>query len=170
MASTRSGEPEEQHQRPLRRKEKRTLALLGMPTFALALGITVVTTYVPLLARRQTSSTTVIGVIIAAEGLVALVVPVAAGAWSDQLRTRAGGRLPFIVAGAPALAGAMILMSLTSSLLLLAILVLIFFVAYYAAYEPYRALYPDLLTAEVAGRGQSTQAIFRGLATGTALI
>lgn len=146
------------------------MALLGLPTFALALGITVVTTYAPLLARRETSSTTVIGVIIAAEGLVALVVPVAAGAWSDQLRTRAGGRLPFIVAGAPALAAAMILMSLTSSLLLLAILVLVFFVAYYTAYEPYRALYPDLLTAEVAGRGQSTQAIFRGLATGTALI
>lgn len=39
-----------------------------MPTFALALAITVVTSYAPLLARRETSSTTVIGVIIAAEG------------------------------------------------------------------------------------------------------
>src|SRR5205807_295201 len=41
---------------------------------------------------------------------------------------------------------------------------------YYTAYEPYRALYPDLLEAEVAGRGQSTQALFRGGATGAALI
>jgi Na+/melibiose symporter-like transporter len=48
--------------------------------------------------------------------------------------------------------------------------VFVFFVAYYAAYEPYRALYPDLLNDEVAGRGQSSQAIFRGLATGSALI
>ena len=52
----------------------------------------------------------------------------------------------------------------------LALLVFLFFVAYYAAYEPYRALYPDLLTPEVAGRGQSTQAIFRGMATGMALV
>src|SRR5947209_7622682 len=52
----------------------------------------------------------------------------------------------------------------------LALVVFLFFVAYYAAYEPYRALYPDLLTSEVAGRGQSTQAIFRGLATGSALV
>ncbi|MGH2858526.1 MAG: MFS transporter [Solirubrobacteraceae bacterium] len=166
MARTRS----EEHERPLHGRERRVLALLGMPTFALALAITAVTTYAPLLARRHTSSTTVIGVIIAAEGFVALIVPLVAGAWSDQLRTRVGGRLPFIVAGAPALAAAMILMSLTSSLLVLAVLVLVFFVAYYTAYEPYRALYPDLLTAEVAGRGQSTQALFRGAATGTALI
>jgi MFS family permease len=49
-------------------------------------------------------------------------------------------------------------------------LVFLFFIAYYAAYEPYRALYPDLLESEVAGRGQSTQALFRGAATGVALV
>jgi hypothetical protein len=62
------------------------------------------------------------------------------------------------------------LMGFMHSLALLALVVFVFFIAYYWAYEPYRALYPDMLTAEVAGRGQSTQAIFRGLATGTALI
>ena len=82
--------------------EKRVLAMLGLPTFGLALAITATTTYVPLLAKRFTSSSAVIGMVIAAEGLVALVVPIVAGAWSDQLRTRIGGRLPFLVAGAPA--------------------------------------------------------------------
>lgn len=146
------------------------LVLLGMPTFGLALGITAVTTYVPLLARQFTSSTTVIGLVIAAEGLVALVVPVAAGAWSDQLRSRIGGRLPFLVATAPIVGTTVALMGFMQSLPLLALLVVAFFVAYYAGYEPYRALYPDLLGAEVAGRGQSVQALFRGAATGTALI
>ncbi len=157
-------------QRQLTGREKRVLALLGLPTFGLALGITAVTTYVPLLARRFTSSTAVIGLMIGAEGLVALIVPLAAGAWSDQLRTRLGGRLPFLMLGAPALGVTVALMAFAPSLVVLAGLVLVFFVAYYAAYEPYRAMYPDLVDAEIAGRGQSTQAVFRGLATGTALV
>src|SRR2546421_10397993 len=150
--------------------EKRLLALLGLPTFGLALGITVVTTYAPLLAKQFTSSTTVIGLVIAAEGLVALVVPLVAGAWSDQLRTPIGGRLPFLLAGAPVIGATMALTAFVGSLWLLALTVFLFFLAYYTAYEPYRAMYPDLLRPEIAGRGQSTQALFRGAATGVALI
>lgn len=161
---------EKQSKRSLSGREKRILGLLGLPTFGLALGIGTVTTYGPLLARRFTASSAVIGLVIAAEGLVALLVPIAAGAWSDQLKTRIGGRLPFLLAGAPVVGTAVALMGFVPSLAWLALLVFVFFVSYYAAYEPYRALYPDLLSAEVAGRGQSTQAIFRGLATATALI
>jgi MFS family permease len=165
-----SDKPQERDQRPLSATEKRVLAMLGLPTFGLALSITAVTTYVPLLAQQFTSSTTIIGVVIGAEGLVALVVPLVAGAWSDQLRTRIGGRLPFLLLGAPAVGVSVAAMAFMRSLGLLAIAVLVFFIAYYAAYEPYRALYPDLLEAEVAGRGQSSQALFRGAATGVALI
>jgi MFS family permease len=161
---------DDHQERSLTRLEKRVLALLGLPTFGLALSITAVTTYVPLLAQQFTSSTTVIGVIIAAEGLVALVVPIAAGAWSDQLRTPIGGRLPFLIVGAPLIGASLALMGFMTSLPFLALLVLVFFIAYYAAYEPYRALYPDLLEAQVAGRGQSSQAVFRGTGTGVALI
>lgn len=78
------------------------------------------TTYAPLLARRFTSSDAEIGLLIAAEGLVALVVPVAAGAWSDQLSTRIGGRLPFLMIGAPAVGAALALMAFARSLILLA--------------------------------------------------
>jgi predicted MFS family arabinose efflux permease len=45
-----------------------------------------------------------------------------------------------------------------------------FFVAYYVAYEPYRALYPDMVDDDIAGRAQSTQALFRGAATCLALV
>jgi MFS family permease len=158
------------HERALSGREKRFLALLGMPTLALALSITTVTTYLPLVARQFTGSTTVIGVLIGAEGAVALVVPLVVGQWSDQLRTRLGGRLPFVVAGAPAVALSIALMGFAGSLILVAALALVFFVSYYAAYEPYRALYPDMLEAEVAGRGQSSQAVFRGCGTGLALV
>jgi hypothetical protein len=46
----------------------------------------------------------------------------------------------------------------------------VFFLAYFVAYEPYRALYPDLVSDEIAGRGQSTQAVWRGAGTGLALV
>src|SRR5438105_13579113 len=105
--------------RPLKACEKKVLAMLGLPTFGLALAITATTTYVPLLAKRFTSSTAVIGMVIAAEGLVALAVPIAAGAWSDQLRTRIGGRIPFLMAGAPAGGGTVALMGFMESLALL---------------------------------------------------
>jgi MFS-type transporter involved in bile tolerance (Atg22 family) len=42
-------------------------------------------------------------------------------------------------------------------------------VGYFIAYEPYRALYPDLIDHDIAGRAQASQAIFRGLGTFLAL-
>jgi predicted MFS family arabinose efflux permease len=43
--------------------------------------------------------------------------------------------------------------------------VIVFFAAYFLAYEPYRAMYPDLVDEEIAGRSQSTQALWRGAGT-----
>jgi MFS family permease len=121
-----AAKPQARDARPLSGTEKRVLALLGLPTFGLALAITAVTTYVPLLAQQFTSSTTVIGVVIGAEGLVALFVPIAAGAWSDQLSTAIGGRLRFLLAGAPLLGVAVAVMGFLNSLGPLALAVLVF--------------------------------------------
>jgi MFS family permease len=157
-------------ERPLRRGEWRTLAVLGIPTFGLALAITTVTTYLPLLASSFAPSTIVTGLLIGAEGLVALFMPVLAGAWSDQLRTRIGGRLPFVLGAAPLLAVAIAALGFAASVKTAAIAIAVFFIGYYVAYEPYRALYPDLVDDEVAGRAQSTQAVFRRLGTALALV
>src|SRR3954452_9245144 len=54
--------------RALEASEKRTLAILGLPTAALALAITVVTTYVPVAASEFLDSSVVIGCHIALEG------------------------------------------------------------------------------------------------------
>lgn len=170
MGESDAPQPQRRRERSIRGTEKRLLLLLGLPTFGLALSITAVTTYAPLVAKQFTSSTGVIGLLIGAEGLVALGVPVGAGAWSDQLKTKFGGRLPFLLAGVPLVAISMATVGFIGSLAGLAVALFVFFVAYYVAYEPYRALYPDLLSPDIAARGQSTQAVFRGLATGTALI
>lgn len=150
--------------------ERRTLVLLGVPTFAFALSITVVTTYLPLRLERGMISPTVIGLLIGAEGLMALWVPLLAGAWSDRLRTSLGGRLPFIVAGTPLMAAALVVLGFVPGVTAAAIVLAVFFGAYYFAYEPYRALYPDLVSDRIAGRAQSTQAVFRGIGTFLALL
>jgi MFS family permease len=150
--------------------EKRTLLILGLPTAALALGITVVTTYVPVVAQDFLTSTTVIGALIAIEGILALWLPLVVGSWSDRLTTRIGGRIPFLIAATPFAAAALFLMGLANTLLLMTITVTIFFFAYFIAYEPYRALYPDVVPNEIAARAQSTQAVWRGAGTGLALV
>src|SRR3954470_24587908 len=87
--------------RALRGGEKRTLAILGLPTFGMALAITTVSTYLSRVAEQFTTSTLLIGLILGGEGFVALFVPLVAGSWSDRLQTRIGGRLPFLLASTP---------------------------------------------------------------------
>jgi Na+/melibiose symporter-like transporter len=157
-------------QRTLQRSELRILAILGVPTFALALGITTVSTYLPVLAEDFSDSSIVIGLLIGGEGLIALWLPLAVGSWSDRLRTPLGSRLPFILAATPMLVLALAVLGFVDSIAAAAIVVAVFFVAYFVAYEPYRALYPDLVDDEIAGRAQSSQAIFRGLGTFLALV
>lgn len=149
--------------------ERRRLLVLGMPTFGMALSITTISTYLPVLASGQRASTTEIGIIIGTEGLMALWLPLVAGRWSDRLRTPLGGRLPFVLAGTPVMLASLCAAGFVASTLALALLVAIFFSGYFVAYEPYRALYPDLVPDEQAGRSQSTQAAWRGLGTGVAL-
>ncbi|MBV9918013.1 MAG: MFS transporter [Solirubrobacterales bacterium] len=121
--------------------------------------------------RRYTHQTAVIGVIIGSEGIMALWVPLLAGAWSDRLRSRIGGRLPFVVAGAVPAAAMLVLIGVLPSLAAIAGVAALFFTFYFVAYEPYRAMYPDLLEGEdIAGRAQGTQAVARGIGTGCALL
>lgn len=158
-------------ERTLSREERVRLALLALPTFALAFAITTVSAYLGHVTRAYTQDTVVIGVIIGGEGVMALWIPLIAGAWSDQLRTRIGGRLPFVIGGAIPAAAGLILIGFMHSLVAVALAAGVFFAFYFVAYEPYRAMYPDLVgSEEVAGRAQSAQAVARGLGTGLALV
>ncbi|HET9163410.1 MAG TPA: MFS transporter [Solirubrobacterales bacterium] len=151
-------------------RERRRVLVLGLPAFGMALAITAVSTYLPVLVRQQQASTVVIGTIIGAEGLMALWVPVLVGDRSDRLRTRVGGRLPFLIVGAPLMAACLCVVGFVHSVALMGGLIALFFLGYFMAYSPYRALYPDLVGDELAGRSQSVQAAWRGLGTGLALL
>jgi predicted MFS family arabinose efflux permease len=76
-----------------------------------------------------------------------------------------------VIAGAAPATVALVFVGFVTSLGAVAVLAAVFFGFYFLAYEPYRAMYPDLIDADrIAGRAQSTQALARGLGTGLALL
>jgi Na+/melibiose symporter-like transporter len=101
---------------------------------------------------------------------MALWVPLIFGSWSDTVRTRIGGRLPFVLGGGIPAAGVLALIGFVHGLGLISLVASLFFFFYFVAYEPYRAMYPDMLPSTVSGRAQSAQAVARGLGTGCALL
>jgi MFS family permease len=147
------------------------LVLLGLPTFGLALGISVLTTYGPVVLIHLVKSPATVGALIGAEGALALVVPLSAGEISDRLPPSPfGRRLPFVIAGAPLACTGLVVLPFSPSIGIAALAVLAFFVGYYVYYPPYRALYADLLPRTLYARAQARQAIARGLGLGVALL
>lgn len=150
--------------------ERRLLAVLGLPAFGIALAYTTVTTFAPVLLSRL-SGPAATGLLIAMEGALGLIVPVLAGALSDRIHTRLGGRLPLIVAGAAvSVAGLVMLPSLAGSRVGVGLALGVFFLAYFVYYTPYYALYPDLVPEGQRGRSQGFQGALRsvGLLAGIA--
>ena len=147
------------------------LMLLSLPTFGLALAISVLTTYGPVILIRLVHSPAAVGALIGAEGALALVVPLASGALSDRLPASPyGRRLPFVIAGAPLACTGLAVLPFSTSTAVAAVTVFAFFVGYYVYYPPYRALYADLLPRRLYARAQSVQAIARGVGLGAALL
>lgn len=162
------GRASDEH-RPLSWSQRRFLVLLGLPSLALALAITIVTTYLPVFIADLTGPA-LTGLLIGSEGLLALFVPLLVGARSDRAGTRFGRRMPFLIAAAPVAALALVLMPLTASLPVIAVLVLAFYAAYFTYYSPYRALYPDLVPEEQRARSQGFQNTLREVGLGGALV
>ncbi|MEO7110372.1 MAG: MFS transporter [Polyangiaceae bacterium] len=161
---------DEQNDDSLSTGDRRLALLLGVPSFALALCLGVLSTYLPVLARRFTSSTAIIGLLVGGEGLIAVLLPIWVGRYSDRTETRLGRRLPFLLATAPVAAIALGLLPFAPSLLVMAVEVLVFYIAYFTYFSPYRALYPDLISDEASGRAQGIQGVFTGAGLGCALV
>jgi MFS family permease len=146
------------------------LRTLSLPTFGLALAVSVLTTYAPVLLGKMTTSGTAIGLAVGAEGLFALFLPLVIGPLSDRTRTRFGRRIPYAVFGAPLLALPLAILPFSSSYAVTVGLISLFFVGYYVYYPPYQALFPELVPASSHGRAQGAQGVARGLGLGAALV
>ena len=146
------------------------LGALALPTFALALGISVLTTYAPLLLGEATSSAGAIGLAIGAEGAFALFLPLVVGSLSDRTRTRLGRRIPYALVGAPLLVAPLVILPFAHGYAETVALVSLFFVGYFVYYPPYQALFAELVPSSHLGRAQGWQGVMRGLGLGAALV
>jgi MFS family permease len=143
---------------------------LGLGAFGLAFSITTTAAYLPPVLQRFTGSTTMIALVLAAEGVFALTLPLVVGPWSDTFYTPIGRRKPFMLVALGPMVFCLALMAFMPNFWTTALLVFAFFFAYYLYEPPYRGLYPDLLPARVFGHAQSVQHILRGAAIGGALV
>jgi Na+/melibiose symporter-like transporter len=141
------------------------LAILGLPAFGVAFAYTVVGTYLPVLLA-DLSGPAVTGILIGGEGVVALIVPLLVGGWSDSARSGIGRRLPFVLAGAVLMVLALLGMPLgAGSLLWIAISLAVFFFGYFGYYTPTTRCSPISCHPRfAAGRRESRWFSFGGLA------
>jgi MFS family permease len=147
-----------------------TTVVLGVGALGLAWSLTTTAAYLPPLLERFTGSTTLIALVLAAEGAFALTLPLVIGPWSDTFHTPLGRRRPFMLVAILPIGFCLALMAFMPSLWTTALLVFAFFFAYYVYEPPYRGLYPDVLPDNVFGKAQGVQHLFRGVALGVALI
>lgn len=145
------------------------LSLLGLPALGLSLAITAVSVLVPLILRRYTTSSTLIGVVVAGEGVLALLVPVWIGGLSDRTRTAIGGRLPYVLAGAALCTPALFVLPFARSILGIGAVVFLFYLGYFVYYPAYRALFADLVPTRHFARSQGIEALFREIGLALAL-
>jgi MFS family permease len=148
----------------------RFLGALALPTFALALGISVLTTYAPLLLGEATSSAGAIGLAVGAEGAFALFLPLLVGSLSDRTQSRFGRRIPYALVGVPLLVAPLVILPFAHGYAETVALVSLFFVGYHVYYPPYQALFAELVPTSHQGRAQGWQGVMRGLGLGVALV
>jgi MFS family permease len=154
----------------LRTPPRRLLWTLGLGAFGLAFSTTTTAAYLPPLLHRFTNSGSLIGVVLGAEGVFALLLSPVIGPWSDSFHTPMGRRRPFMLVAIGPMGFCLLLMPFMPNLWTTVVIVLSFFFAYYLYEPPYRGLYPDVLPPEVFGRSQGVQHIQRGIAIGIALV
>jgi MFS family permease len=155
---------------PVPAAQRPLIWILGLGAFGLAWSITTVAAYLPPLLGKFTDSSTLIGLVLAAEGVFAFFVPLLVGPMSDATQTSFGRRRPFMTLALAPMAVALASVAFMSSFHATALALFAFFFAYYVYEPPYRGLYADLLEPGVYGRAQGVQHVFRGAAFGGALV
>lgn len=141
----------------------RFLMILTLPTLGFATGLSLVTTYLPLILERFTSSATLIGFAIGGEGIFSSLIPLWAGVMSDRIWTkRWGRRKPFMIFAAPFMAAALMLAPFQPGYVPIAVSTFVFFAAYHFYTSPYQSLLPDVTPSNVQGRAQGFQSFMRG--------
>lgn len=147
----------------------RFLALLGMPALGITFGVTVVSTYAPVLIGGK-SSPLLIGAVVGGEGFFGVFMPVFAGVASDRWAETAQQRIRLIVVAAGAAIAGLSLLALPGGLPLVAAGAALYFASHFTYLAPFQAMYADLVPDEASGRSRSAESLWRLAGAAGALI
>jgi maltose/moltooligosaccharide transporter len=141
----------------------RTMLVLTLPTLGFSTGLSLVTTYLPVILDRYTDSATLIGFAIGGEGLFSSLIPVWVGVMSDRIWTKRWGRRgPFMIFAAPFMAASLMLAPFQPGYVPIAVSTFVFFAAYHFYTSPYQSLLPDVTPPGSHGKVQGYQSFMRG--------
>jgi len=141
----------------------RAMLILTLPTLGFATGLSLVTTYLPVILERYTPSATLIGFAIGGEGIFSSLIPLWVGVTSDRIWTRRWGRRrPFMIFAAPFMAASLMLAPFQPGYIPIAISTFAFFAAYHFYTAPYQSLLPDVTPSGSHGKVQGFQTFMRG--------
>lgn len=123
--------------------------LLGFGFFGVSVIWSVYNAYVPIfLQDRFSLAAGFIGMFMTLDNIAALFIQPSVGSWSDNLRTRIGRRLPFILIGAPIAAAAFVLLPAAKSLFLFFLAAVMLLLSMAVWRTPVVALMPDITPSE----------------------
>lgn len=123
--------------------------LLGFGFFGVSVIWSVYNAYVPIfLQDRFLLASGFIGIFMTLDNIAALFIQPVVGAWSDNVRTRIGRRLPFIIVGAPIAALAFLMLPRATSLFLFFLAALLLLLSMAIWRTPVVALMPDITPSE----------------------
>jgi Na+/melibiose symporter-like transporter len=115
----------------LARPVNRVVWSLGLGAFGLAWSITTVAAYLPPLLGTYTDSSTLVGLILAAEGVFAFFLPLLVGPMSDATQMSLGRRRPFMLLALGPMAVSLSLVAFVHSFIGIALALFAFLFAYY---------------------------------------
>jgi maltose/moltooligosaccharide transporter len=119
--------------------------LLGFGFFGVSVIWSVYNAFVPIfLADRFLMAAGFIGFFMTLDNIAAMFIQPAVGAWSDQLRTRIGRRMPFILIGAPIGALSFVLLPISQSLFVFFLAATMLLLSMAIWRTPVVALMPDI--------------------------
>ncbi len=149
---------------------ERLLWILGLGAFGLAWPTATVAAYLPTVLNDFTSSGALIGLVLASEGLFAILLPLAVGPLSDATTTPLGRRRPYLFFAVLPMTISLVLVASMPTLWTTTLVLFVFFFGNYVYEPPWRSLYADLVPTSVAGRAQAAAHVMRGLAMAGALV
>lgn len=165
-AATRS---DQQSGTAARELSLRFLLLLGVPALGVTFAVTVVSSYAPLLLGAH-STPIVIGLIVGAEGLFGIVVPLFATRRLSTANTVRQRIRPMLWVTPVAAAGLVGLGVFSGSAAAVAGGAAVYFFAHFVYLIAYQALYADVVPDEQSGRSRSAESVWRLIGAGAALI